>query len=307
MTWINFHHLFYFHTIAHQGSIAKASRLLKIGQPALSVQLKHLEGALEVKLFERRAQRLKLTPIGKVVLGYSDAIFNLGTEMLEAVKEGRTEGRLRLDIGIHDGIPKTVAHQLVAAAVENESCFVSVTEAGSNELLEGLLSQRLHLILTNSHAPIEKKSEFFSRSIGDFPVLICGAPKFKELKNDFPRSLDGQPFLLPMAHSKLRNDLEHFFSIANIRPHFIGESQESELDKSLAISGHTLIALSSYGLESVAGPDKLLPIGTITNLREQIWLTGIRRHFTHPIAADLMKSFEIKPARLLNARGPRLK
>lgn len=294
MTWINYHHLFYFHTIAHQGSIAKASRQLRIGQPALSIQLKQLEEAMGVKLFNRKAQRLALTPIGKMVLAYSDAIFKLGTEMMEAVKEGRTEEAPRLDIGILDGIPKAAAHQLVASAIETSHCFVSVTEAGSDELLDGLLAHRLHLILTNSHAPLAKKSDFFSRCVGDFPVVICGAPKFKKRSRDFPKSLHGQPFLLPMQHSKLRNDLEHFFEMAEIQPRIIGESQESELDKRLAMSGHALIAISRLGLESVLLQGKLLCIGSIDSIREQIWLTGVRRHFAHPIAAELMESFEVK-------------
>lgn len=294
MSWINYHHLFYFHTIAHQGSIAKASRLLRIGQPALSVQLKLLEEAMGAKLFDRKAQRLALTSTGKMVLAYADAIFKLGAEMMEAVKVGRTDENPRLDIGILDSVPKAAAHQLVAAALEHGDCFVSVSEAGSDELLEGLMARRLHLILTNSHAPLAKRSDFYSRCVGDLPVIICGAAKFEKLRKNFPRSLNGQPFLLPMPHSKLRNDLEHFFENAEIRPCIIGESQESELDKRLAMSGHALIALSSFGLESLLQQRKLACIGAITSIREQIWVTGVRRHRSHPIAAELLESFEIQ-------------
>ena len=47
--WINYHHLFYFMTIAETGSISGAAEKLLLGQPTLSAQLKQLEecGALE--------------------------------------------------------------------------------------------------------------------------------------------------------------------------------------------------------------------------------------------------------------------
>ena len=44
--WLNYHHLYYFKVIATTGSIAKASEVLLVGQPALSSRLKQLETAL---------------------------------------------------------------------------------------------------------------------------------------------------------------------------------------------------------------------------------------------------------------------
>lgn len=293
MNWLNYHHLYYFHSIAHHGSIAKASKVLRLGQSALSMQLKQLEAALDARLFDRSGQRLKLTRTGKTVLGYADAIFKLGNEMLEAVKEEQSTEAIRLDLGFLDSIPKSVGHQLAAAAIEHGDSYVTVTEAGIDELLEGLHTHRLHLILTNSHAPLVPRSDFFSRAVGDLPVVVCGAPKHKDLRKAFPQSLTGQPFLLPTAHSKLRNDLEHFFELAGIRPHIVGESQESEIDIRLATSGHALVATSRHGVESLVREKKLIVVGAIETVREQIWLTGVRRHVVNPVAAALMKSFKI--------------
>jgi LysR family transcriptional activator of nhaA len=294
VTWLNYHHLLYFQTIAHQGSIAKASRVLRLGQSALSIQLKQLESSLDAQLFERKSQRLVLTTMGKTVLEYADAIFRLGAEMVEAVKEGKTTGAVRLDLGVLDSIPKSVAHQLVVAALGHGRCFVSVTEAGSDELLAGLLSHRLHLIITNSHAPLAPRSEFFSRSVGDLPVIICGAPKHRKLASGFPRSLDGQPFVLPTAQGKLRSDLEHFFEKVGVRPRILAESQESELDKRLALSGHALIAISRHAVKRQLADGELVTLGTIDSVREQIWLTGVRRHIANPVAAELLETFTVR-------------
>ncbi len=59
--WINYHHLFYFKTIAEEGSVSKAAGKLRIGQPTLSAQLKQFEDAIGVQLFERQHKKLLLT------------------------------------------------------------------------------------------------------------------------------------------------------------------------------------------------------------------------------------------------------
>jgi LysR family transcriptional activator of nhaA len=51
--WINYHHLFYFKTIAEEGTVSKAAEKLRLGQPTLSAQLKQFEENLGVQLFER--------------------------------------------------------------------------------------------------------------------------------------------------------------------------------------------------------------------------------------------------------------
>jgi LysR family transcriptional activator of nhaA len=296
MTWVNYHHLYYFYVIAREGSIAKASRRLRLSQSTLSIQLRQLEDLFEQKLFDRSKQNLKLTGTGRLVYEYAAEIFRLGSEMLEAVKNRKEAGPLRLHLGILDSIPKAIAHDLVAAAYAAGDCFVSVIEAGSEELLSGLKAHTLHLTLTNSHAPMKSQSGLFSRCVADLPVAVYGSPKFTNLRKKFPASLKAQPFVLPSLHSKLRHDLEHFFERNGIAPKIIGESQESELDRRLASSGHALIAMSSYGTEPLVQEGQLIEIGVLEALREQIWLTGVKMHVVNPIAAQLLETFSLAGA-----------
>ena len=50
-----------------EGSMSKASEVLYASQPTISLQIKTLEQELEVKLFERRGPRLKLTTEGEIL------------------------------------------------------------------------------------------------------------------------------------------------------------------------------------------------------------------------------------------------
>ena len=53
MDWLNYHHLYYFWTVARTGSVTKASAELLLAPPTVSAQIKRLEVTLGEKLFER--------------------------------------------------------------------------------------------------------------------------------------------------------------------------------------------------------------------------------------------------------------
>ena len=116
MEWLNYHHLFYFWTVARTGSIARAGLELRLAQPTISNQLKTLEESLGVKLLERQGRRLVLTDVGRTVLRYADDIFRTGQELQRAVKGLPTGQRLRLMAGVADVIPKRMAARLLEKA-----------------------------------------------------------------------------------------------------------------------------------------------------------------------------------------------
>ncbi|HUV12700.1 MAG TPA: LysR family transcriptional regulator [Acidobacteriota bacterium] len=49
MEWLNYHHLFYFWTVAKEGTITKACKKLRLAQPTVSAQLRTLEERLDEK------------------------------------------------------------------------------------------------------------------------------------------------------------------------------------------------------------------------------------------------------------------
>ena len=86
---LNYHHLAYFQAVARAGGVAAASRRLGVGSPAISAQVRALERALGVRLFERVGRRLELTEEGRLALVYADEIFAAGVELLDAFAAGR--------------------------------------------------------------------------------------------------------------------------------------------------------------------------------------------------------------------------
>ena len=94
----------YFRVIAETESIHEAARRLNMSQPPLSYQLKQLEAELNVTLFERTRQGVRLTEAGKLLYDRSANLLEyVKSTELEAAKVGKKRV-LRLGI-----TPTTVA------------------------------------------------------------------------------------------------------------------------------------------------------------------------------------------------------
>lgn len=65
---MNLRHLSVFHGIAKTGSVNAAAKLLHTSQPAVSRELRTLEGRLGVLLFDRLPRGMRLTEAGMVLL-----------------------------------------------------------------------------------------------------------------------------------------------------------------------------------------------------------------------------------------------
>ncbi len=65
----------YFQAVAEAGSVTRASELLHITQPSLSLCIKRLETDLGTALFDRKRGKMQLTPAGSVFLEHVDAAF----------------------------------------------------------------------------------------------------------------------------------------------------------------------------------------------------------------------------------------
>ena len=91
-------HLRYFQAVAEDLSYSRASRRLRIAQPALSRAIKQLEAALGAAVFERTRHHVRLTPAGTVLLRESSLLLEQWEEAMRRVRRTAAgeEGELRL-------------------------------------------------------------------------------------------------------------------------------------------------------------------------------------------------------------------
>src|SRR6266571_4053753 len=73
---IEIRHLRYFLAVAEAGSFSRAADRLGVSQPNVSQQMRDLELALRVSLFQRRGKRILLTAAGHIFEEYARAILH---------------------------------------------------------------------------------------------------------------------------------------------------------------------------------------------------------------------------------------
>ncbi|MFZ3229948.1 MAG: LysR family transcriptional regulator [Pseudobdellovibrio sp.] len=294
MQWLNYHHLYYFRMIALEGGIAKAAEKLRLGQPTLSTQLKQLEDMIGKPLFDRRNRKMILTEAGKAALDYANEIFRLGDEMIEVLHDRTVSNQIHLQIGALDSVPKSVLLSLAIEAYKiSPLCTISIFEGKGDELFRELYNHKIDLILSNYPPPTLEKKQVYSKSVARLPVAIYGSPSFHFLKKKFPSSLDGQPFVLPTSHSKLRHDLNHYFKLHNIRITPTAETQDTSLQILFAKQGIGLAPLSELLTENLIKDGTLQRIGTLKGVYEEVWMVSAQRKLENPIAAKLIKTFTL--------------
>ncbi len=100
-----------FHTVARLLSFTKAAETLHMTQPAVTFQVRQLEEQFNTRLFDRTHNRISLTEAGKRVFEFSGRIFELYSEMENAVKDmtGDVSGVLMI------GASTTIAEYMLPA------------------------------------------------------------------------------------------------------------------------------------------------------------------------------------------------
>ena len=239
MRHLNYNHLLYFHTIAREGTVAKAAETLHLTPQTLSGQLKVLEESIGAPLFDRVGRGLVLSETGTTVNQYAEHIFSVGEELAHWVNRGESTVTGSLNVGIVNSIPKLVAHSVLRTGLELESPVRLVCKEDTLQtLLADLSVHRLDLVLSDRPIPIGFSVKAFNHLLGESPVSFFGTKNLAERHRDnFPSSLDGAPVLLPMTGSAQRRSLDGWFDEIGVAPKIVAEFDDSALLKAFGEAG----------------------------------------------------------------------
>jgi LysR family transcriptional activator of nhaA len=284
MEWLNYHHLLYFWLVAREGSLANASRKLRLAQSTVSGQIQTLERSLGEDLFARSGRRLVLTEIGRVVYRYADEIFSLGRELQDAIK-GRPVARpLRLVVGIADVVPKLVARRLLAPALKLPGPMHLVCHEDKPDLLLAELAvHNLDVVIADAPVGPSVKVRAFNHLLGECDVVFFATPRLAATyKANFPKSLDGAPVILPTENTTLRRSLDQWFATRGLRPKVVGEFEDNALLKVFGQAGMGLFPASSVIAKEVERQYGVRPLGKLDGLRERFYAISVERKLKHP-------------------------
>ena len=284
MEWLNYHHLLYFWDVAREGSIAKATRELRLAQPTISGQLRMLERSLGTKLLKREGRGLVLTDMGRLVFRYADEIFSIGRELMDTVKDRPTGRPLRFTVGIADAVPKLIAYRLIEAALKlPEPVHLICREDQPARLLAELALHELDLVISDAPVPAGVSVKAFNHLLGECGIAFHAAPPLaRQLAKGFPRSLEGKPVLLPTEHTTLRRALDQWFDSIGVRPRVVAEFDDLSLLKTFGQSGVGVFPVPLVIEEQTVAQYGSRRIGTTEEVRERFYAISAERRLKHP-------------------------
>lgn len=289
MSWLNYHHLLYFWTVARHGSVSKAAAELRLAQPTVSSQLRVLEDNIGEKLFYRSGRRLALTDVGQAVYGYADEIFSLGREMMDMLR-GNPAGRpIRLSVGISDALPKLIAYRMIAPALAvADGLRLVCREDQPERLLAQLAIHQLDVVLSDAPAPPNVRIRAYNHLIGECGVAFFAATGIaRHYLRGFPESLRGAPFLLPSETSALRRSLQQWFGNRDIRPGVTSEFDDSALMKAFGQAAVGIFAAPMMIEREVCRQFGVRVIGRVDEIRERFYAITVEKRLSNPAVAAI--------------------
>ncbi|MEF0862472.1 MULTISPECIES: LysR family transcriptional regulator [Rhizobium] len=142
--------------VADQGSINRAARRLRLGQPQLSLQIANLEELFGCRLFERQAQGSVLTDIGREVYAIFAGIAEAWDEMKATADERfqRAARAVRIGSIIPTGSESWVARSLASLVarwnISGNRNTLSLMLMTADDLREALRSGRIDVAIVDS-------------------------------------------------------------------------------------------------------------------------------------------------------------
>lgn len=298
---LNYKHLHYFWAVARWGGVSRAAERLYLTPQTLSGQIKLLEESVGVALFRQVGKRLELTEAGRLAYSYADEMFSLGAELGEALK-GLPGGRVTaFRVGVADAVPKTLAQRLLAPALAlDEPVRLVCREGALQPLLADLALHRLDLVLSIRPVPTGLNVRSYNHRLGESAVALYRARALRERQVPFPRSLHGQPLLLPGEDSPLRSRLLEWFEARRVVPRVVGEFDDTALMKAFGAAGAGVFPAPLAARREIARAYGGVLLGVADGVSEEYFALSNERRVSHPAVRAII---EAAPATLAAGAG----
>jgi LysR family transcriptional activator of nhaA len=109
-------------------------------------------------------------------------------------------------------------------------------------------------------------------------------------RKNFPSSLDGAPFLLPVESATLRRSLEQWFEALRIRPRVVGEFQDSALLKTFGQAGVGIFAAPTVTEKEVRRQYGVSVLGRTESVIERFYAISVERRLKHPAVVAIAEA-----------------
>lgn len=291
MNRLNYHHLYYFWSVASEGHLTRAAERLHVSQSALSAQIRQLEEQLGQPLFLREGRKLQLTELGAVVMRYAEEIFALGNELLASAASSEGSGGT-LRIGSVATLSRNFQDWFLQPVLRQQQVRL-VLEAGSlEELLARLKAHELDVVLSNRPVLADDKQAWRCRTLARQPVVLVGPPL--EMGRDFQieRDLTRLPLLVPSRKSEIRLRFDLLCEEMAWKPQIRAEVDDMAMLRLLARDAGGVALLPAIVVRDELEKGLLQQYCLVPEVEETFYAITVQRRYLSPLLTQLLREVE---------------
>jgi len=297
-------HLRTLQAIARHGSFSRAAQALNLTQPAVSMQVRHLEQALGLSLLERVGKRAFPTRAGELLLAHADRALRELEAGVERVQElrGVVAGRVRL------GTSASISIYLLPPALRRFRARYPETEVvivtgNASEITRAIVANELDVGIVS--LPVRDRELAVAPFFRDELVAIAPAESpLRRTRAVDARTLAGHPLILFEAGATLRRVIDGWFHRAGVAPRSPMELGNTEAIKKLVEAGLGLSITSWFSVKGEVRDRTLAALRLTPPLERQIGLVR-RRDKPRTPALDAFVAALEDLRRSLETRRPR--
>lgn len=287
MADLNYNHLRYFWAVAQDGNLTRTAGRLNLSQSALSVQIRKLEDRLGHPLFERRGRQLYLTEAGRIALDHADTIFAAGAELVGTLKQtGRARQALR--VGALATLSRNFQISFLQPVIGRNDIEIILRSGSAAELLGGLQSLKLDVVLTNQTPPNDALTPYITHKLSEQPVSLVGVPSFVRGRQSVADLLTEHPVILPIADGGIRTGFDALMDRLGIRPQIAAEVDDMAMMRLLVRDGVGLAVLPPIVVRDELASGALVEAGALAGIVETFYAVTIKRRFPSAIVSELI-------------------
>ena len=218
-----------FHAVAREGGFTAASRILNIGQPTVTEQVKLLERQFGVELFHRHGRSVALSDTGRGLLEITQDVFGHEEEAMAFLDGAREMNHGQLKIG---GVGAPVVMELVQHfQASYPDIQLDIYMAHGDEVLKSLIDFETDVAIL-AHVADDPGLFYLPYVRSDVVLFVNTDHPWAGRKKVRIEELSGQKFILREKTSTTRQALEGALKKAGVRlgPHLEINNREAVMD-----------------------------------------------------------------------------
>jgi len=249
-------------------SFAKAADELHLTPPAITMQIKELEGIVGLPLFDRGAKAVALTMSGEYMLVYARRILATLKEAEDAMARLRGAETGRITIGMVSTAKYFLPRLLAQFRAEHRGVEMRLTVGNREQLVRQLHDNEVDLaVMGRPPRELDTRAEPFAAH----PHAVVASPDhpLAKQRDILPSALGSEEFIVREPGSGTRAAMEHFFREHHLTPPQVMEMASNETIKQAVIAnmGLAFLSLHTCGLEIGTGQLVVLDVAGLPIVR----------------------------------------